>query len=101
MTTTDNRTGAHTTPDGRNQGSKWWMWLLAALAVIALVVIGFFALGGDVDTDQQGELDVNVETPETDVDVAPPDIDAEAPDVDVDPGSIDVDDAEAEAEVTN
>lgn len=99
MTATD-RGGAHKPARGdRDSGSKWWMWLLAALVIAALVVIGFFALGGDVDADQEGELDVNVETPETDVDVDGPDIDAEAPDVDVDPGSIDVEEGDAEADV--
>lgn len=99
MVDSGRRSGAHDTRADRSSGSKWWIWLLAALVIAALVVIGFFALGGDVDADQEGELDVNVETPETDVDVEGPDIDAEAPDVDVDPGSLDVEEGDAEAEV--
>lgn len=99
MVDSGRRSGAHDARAGRSSGSKWWIWLLAALVIAALVLIGFFALGGDVDADQEGELDVNVETPETDVDVEGPDVDAEAPDVDVDPGSLDVEEGDAEAEV--
>lgn len=93
--------GARTpqTGDHRQNGGKKWLWALLALLVIAaIVIIGFFALGGDVDSDSEGQLDVDVETPETDVDVDGPDVDAEAPDVDVDPGSVDVEEGDAEAE---
>ena len=83
-------------------GGKKWIWALLALLVIAaILIIGFFALGGDVDGDTEGQLDVNVETPESDVDVDAPDIDAEAPDVDVDPGSLDVEEGDAEADAGN
>lgn len=58
-------------------------WVLAILVILAIVVIGFFALGGDIDFDSEGELEV----PEMDVDVNPPDIDVdseEAPPADAD-----------------
>jgi hypothetical protein len=46
--------------------------LLGIALVVALVVAGFFLLGGDVDSDTEGEF--NVDTPETDIDVAPPEV---------------------------
>ena len=94
------RSGARTTArTGSSDGGKKWLWVvLALLAIAAVVILGFFLLGGDVDSDTEGDLDVNVETPETDVDVDAPDVDAEAPDVDVDPGSVDVEEGDAEAD---
>ena len=75
-------------------------WLLVALAVAALAVIAFFALGGDVSTDTEGRFDVDVQTPQVDVDVEPPQVDVEAPDIDVDPGDVDVEQGDAEADAT-
>ena len=69
------------------EGSKKGLWIvLAILAVIAIAVIAFFALGGDADVDTEGDLQV----PETDVDIEPPDVDA---DIDTEEGG----DAEADA----
>lgn len=94
-----NRTGATTArTEERSTGGKKWLVPLLALLLIGALILGFFLLGGDVDADSEGELDVNVETPETDVDVDGPDIDAEVPDVDVDPGSVDVEEGDAEAD---
>jgi len=48
--------------------NSWIKWLLGALAVAALVIIGFFALGGDADLDMDSG-DVDVDLPAVDVDV--------------------------------
>jgi len=98
----DNRVTTHHTDSGatslkaRQDDNSWMKWLLAALAVLALVVIGFFALGGDADVDIDGG-NIDIDVPEVDVDVDAPDIDVELPDVDVDPGSVDIEDGDAEA----
>jgi hypothetical protein len=47
-----------------------------------IVIGGFFLLGGDVDSDTEGEFDVDVPS-------------VEIPDVDVDPGSVDVEEGDA------
>ena len=83
------------TGDGKDGGGLWWKILLGLLVLVALVVAGFFLLGGDADVDV---VPGAIEAPEVDVDVDGPDVDVETPDVDVDPGSVDVDDADAEAE---
>lgn len=71
------------------EGSKRGLWIvLAILAVIVIVVVAFFALGGDADVDSEGG---DIDLPETDVDVEPPDIEG---DVDAEEGG----DAEAEVE---
>lgn len=79
----------------------WLVALLAVLALLAIAVVLFFALGGDADVDTEPG-NVDVEAPDVDADVEPPDVDVEAPDadvdVDVDPGDVDVDDADAEAD---
>jgi hypothetical protein len=72
---------------------RWLLPLLVLLAALAVAL--FFLLGGDVDTDTKGDLDVDV--PETDVDVDAPDVDVDVPDVDVDGGSVDVKEGDAEA----
>ena len=64
-------------------------WILGLLAVVALVVVLFFVLGGDADADGEPG-DIDVDAPELDVDVDAPDVDLEAPDIDVDPGDVDV-----------
>ena len=70
-------------------------WILGILAVVALVIVLFFALGGDADADgEPGDVDL----PELDVDVDAPDVDLEAPDIDVDPGDVDIEEGDAEAE---
>lgn len=85
--------------DERPRKRSIWPWLLALLLLAALVVGGFFLLGGDVDSDTKGRFDVD--TPETDLDVDAPDVDAEAPDVDIDPGSVDVRPGDAEADAAS
>jgi hypothetical protein len=70
--------------------------LLGVLVVAVLVVGGFLLLGGDVDSDTEGEFDVD--TPQTDIDVAPPELDVDAPEVQVEDGGVDVEEGEAEAE---
>jgi len=79
--------------------NNWMKWLLAALAVAALVIIGFFALGGDADLDVD-RGDVDIDAPSLDVDVDAPDVDVDLPDVDVEGGDIDVDDADADADAS-
>lgn len=69
--------------DDRRGGAM--RWVLGILVILAIVVIGFFALGGDIDFDSEGELEI----PETDVDINPPDLDVdvdseEAPPADAD-----------------
>jgi hypothetical protein len=58
------------------------------LAVLIIGVILFFVLGGDVDVDTEGDLEI----PETDIDIDPPDIDTTDGGIEVTPG-----DAEADA----
>jgi hypothetical protein len=70
--------------------------LLGIALVVALLVGGFFLLGADLDSDTEGEF--NVDTPETDVDVAPPDVDVDAPEVQVEDGGVNVEEGDAEAE---
>ena len=80
-----------------NNDNPWSRWILGALAAAALVIVAFFALGGDADVDvESGNIDV--EAPSAAVDVDAPDIDVEAPDVDIEGGDIDIDEADAEAE---
>jgi len=94
-----------------NDDNNWIKWLVAALAVTALVIIGFFALGGDADVDldpgnvdiDAPSLDVDVDAPDVDVDLPDVDVDApaidiDAPDVDIEGGDIDITDADAEAD---
>jgi len=87
--------------DGHDdEGNSWWKWLLGLLLILALVIAGFFLLGGDVDGDvDPGNVDIEV--PEVDVDVDAPDVDVEVPDVDVDVdgGDVDIEDGDAEADV--
>lgn len=79
--------GTTTTVVNRRDDNDWMKWLLGALAVAALVVIGFFALGGDADVDTNpGSIDI--EAPEIDADVDAPDIDV---DVDIDPANAEAD----------
>lgn len=54
-------------------------WLLVLLAIVALVLSGFWLLGGEADVDVEGdfevpEVDLDINTPEVDVDAeeAPP-----------------------------
>lgn len=99
--TDDLRTSGSTPLEREQSGGGLPGWLIALLALLALVVIAlilFFALGGDADVaTEPGSVDV--ETPDADVDVDAPDVDVEAPDVDVDPGDIDVEDGDADANV--
>lgn len=81
--------------DDRRGGGPW-KWIIGLVVIVALAIGLFFLLGGDIDTDTEGEFDIEV--PETDVDVDGPDVDIEPPDVDVDPGDIDVDEGEADAD---
>ncbi len=114
MALTDSRPTApqrdpYSDPDG---GGSKFPWLLAIVAIAALVIAGFFLLGGDADVDVDGG-DIDVDAPSLDADVDAPDIDVETPEtdielpsVDVDPGSIDsegsfdvdVNEADAEAD---
>ena len=73
----------------RSSGKKWPWILLALLALIAIAIVAFFALGGDADVDTEGG-DVDVEAPDVDADINAPEIDA---DVDTSDGG----DADAEA----
>lgn len=97
--------GAHPPDtDGRDRKKSPWGWVLAALAVLALLAVLFFWLF-DVDAGLSGG-DVDVDVPEANVDVEAPEVDAEGgdlPDVDVEGGELpDVDvDPENEADGTN
>lgn len=51
-------------------------WILGLLVVAALVIGGFFLLGGDADVDTEGDLEV----PEVDVDINAPDVDVDSED---------------------
>jgi hypothetical protein len=51
-------------------------WILGLLVVAALVVGGFFLLGGEADVDTDGDI----ELPEVDVDVNAPDVDVDRED---------------------
>jgi hypothetical protein len=103
MSYDNDRVGATTaTRPARDEGKKRsiWRWLLPLLVLLALLAVAlFFLLGGDVDTDTQGDFDVDV--PKTDIDVDAPDVDVEAPDIDVDGGSVDVKDGDAKANADN
>jgi hypothetical protein len=84
---------------GRHPGqgrSPWMAWIVGLVVIAALVIGGFFLFGGDVDSDTEGEFDVQV--PEADVDIDGPDVDVETPDVNIDPGSVDVQGGDADAE---
>lgn len=70
--------------EGRRRGGAG-RWLLVLLAIAALVVAGFFLLGGSADVDTKGDLEV----PEVDVDINNPDVDVtteEAPPASADAG---------------
>ena len=84
-----------------NDRNPWTNWVLAAVAALVIVVVGFFALGGDADLDiDNGNIDI--EAPAADLDVEAPDIDVDLPsvDVDVESGDIDVEEADVEADAS-
>jgi hypothetical protein len=83
----------HNHPNGSRRSLM--PWILGLLLIAAVVVGGFFVLGGDVDTDTNGKFDVQV--PSADVDVQGPDVSINTPDVKVDPGSVDIDRGKADA----
>jgi hypothetical protein len=58
------------------------------LAVLIIGAILFFVLGGEVDVDTEGDLEI----PETDIDIDPPEIENTDDGIEVTPG-----DAEADA----
>ncbi|MFZ6002644.1 MAG: hypothetical protein ACOYXM_01800 [Actinomycetota bacterium] len=60
-------------PDRERRGSMSRI-LLILLVIVALVVVGWFLLGGSVDIDTEGD----VEVPEVDVDVNNPDVDVDS-----------------------
>lgn len=75
-------------------------WFLPLVAIVALVVGGLFVfdvIDADVDVDP-GSVDVEAPDIDADVDVDVPGVDVESPDVDVDPGSVDVEDPDANAD---
>src|SRR3546814_13872567 len=55
---------------GRDKSSRLGKVLVALLVVAVIAVIAFFALGGSVDFDSEGDLEV----PDVDMDVNPPDL---------------------------
>jgi hypothetical protein len=83
-------------PDNRRRRSTPMAWLVGLVVVAALIIGGFFVLGGDVDTDTDGQF--NVDVPRADVDIDGPDVSVQTPDVDVDPGSIDIQGGDADAD---
>jgi len=91
--------GATSLKARQDDNNSWIKWLLGALAVAALVIIAFVALGGDADIDFDSG-DVDVELPAVDVDIDAPDVDVDLPAVDVDGGDIDIEDGDAEADAT-
>jgi len=52
----------------------FWKGVLVVLILVAAAVIAFFALGGTIDVDTQGDLEV----PEVDVDVNAPDVNVDS-----------------------
>jgi len=95
--TTRTAAGATSLKARQDDNNSWIKWLLGALAVAALVIVAFFALGGDADVDlDPGNVDIDL--PNVDVDVDAPDVDVDMPDVDVDGGGVDIKDGDAEAD---
>ncbi|WP_420451710.1 hypothetical protein [Ilumatobacter sp.] len=104
MANTRNRRapGGATPIDGNDSDGggfpKWLLWLLGLLSIVAVVIGGFFLLGGDADVDVDPG---DIEAPDVDVDVDAPDVDVTTPDVDVDvdPGDVDIEGGDADAEL--
>ncbi len=101
--TSDNRFGTdgprspHHVDDPRDDRGSKAGWLLAGLALLAIVVIGFFALGGDADVDVEGG-DVDIEAPSIDADVDAPSIDVDVPETDIELPTIDVEGGSIDSE---
>jgi len=100
LTTPD---GAHAAGDPKRRRGGPGPWIVALLVLAAVAAALWFALGGDVDVDTEGQFDVDV--PAVDAEVDAPDVDVEGgdlPEVDVEGGDlpeVDVEGGDAEAEV--
>jgi len=96
-TTRETRDGDVIVVEGNRPPSRGPALLVALLVIIVIAVIAFFALGGDAEVDDDGDVNIeapDVELPDIDVNVDnsdTPDVNVEggeAPDVDVEEGNV-------------
>ena len=87
-------------PEDESTTAKWFLPLIAVLALIVGGLFLFDVIDADVDVDP-GSIDVEAPDVDVDVDVDVPGVDVESPDVSVDPGSVDVEDPNANADANN